>query len=77
MSPSAFDRLAERNRNRRLRNIAMTLAGVMFLITALVGLDPVVQGTGFRAGPVLLLGTLCFIFFVLGVYFHMRYLSRE
>jgi hypothetical protein len=74
---SRFDRLAGVRRNRRLRNIWMTLAGVSFFIGIILVLDPLFSGSPAQLGPMAGFGALFVVSLSMTLYFHLRFLSRE
>lgn len=77
MSHSPFNRLYGANRNKKFRNVTMSVMGFSGLLAAIFGLDPLMSGQPLKVAPFLLLALICFVSAGLSLYFHLKFLARD
>jgi hypothetical protein len=77
LQKSRFDRLYESRRNKKFRNVTLSIMGASGLLAAIFGLDPMMSGEPLRIVPFLGFALLFFVSTGLSVYFHLKFLSRD
>lgn len=75
--PSRFDRHYGTRTSKRWGDLFSVLLGLSLLVLAVLAVDPLFSRKSLRLGPLVAVGVLCTIFFVLALSFHLRYRSRE
>jgi hypothetical protein len=76
-SISPFDRLAGARRNKKYRNITMTVGISSGFLAVLFALDPLMSGQPMLIAPFLGLTLVCFVALGLALYFHLKFVSRD
>ena len=77
MSHSPFNRLYGAHRNKKFRNVTLSIMGFSGLLSAIFGLDPLMSGEPLKVAPFLALALVFFISAGLSLYFHLKFLARD